>query len=177
MAFTLMFFTVAADVNNNIPTPDNYEFYGSITACGPAPETFTELHSMSDIIIRGRTIENVNQVFYSHSKSSGYTTTAVEVLEVFKGSELSEGDIFELLESYVINAENGKKTLAPTNGYLPSEFDAEYIFFLNKSEDLKNTYLMPAVFMGRYPVPKQEEIQNGQVEPAKLSPVKKRIFS
>ena len=127
------------------------------------------LENLSELIVKGRILSNSESVVKNPPKGgiSGYTLTKVEIAEVFSG-EASVGDIITLVEPYFeALLGDGKTYIITRSGYLPSIIEGEYILFLVKnqgSDPRRNgSYEMYNTIMGRYPVPKQTNIEGSAI--------------
>lgn len=139
----------------SVPSPDDYDSiaYGFTRFVTPTAKSVAELEQWADIVIRGKVVENVEQIY--RSPLTGYTLTSVEITDVYSG-EKKVGDLIEIAEDYLIFNNGVKKVMSSGEGYLPCQIGEEYIFFLKLNDGYslfkETTYIMHNCIMGRFPV-------------------------
>jgi len=119
---------------------------------------FEELSALEDyapIMVQGFVLDDakpitlVDDPIFSHYA----TQMTLHITKIYKG-DFKAGDEIPMIEHWYIREESGNSELRIEGGYMPSDPDTEYLFFLNDAGyDLVDTYTTVDDEVGRFPVP------------------------
>lgn len=119
-------------------------------------EELSTLEEYAPIIVQGWVENNPQRINQSGSdiRPIFKTISTLHITKVYHG-DLKKGDAVSLIEDWYVENVDGEEILNIVNGYMPSNSQVEYIFFLGFDEgetDSNQKYVLPDSGVCRFPV-------------------------